>query len=223
MIKAILFDMDGTLVNTEELKRKAHERTLRSQGILKLLDLADYAAVMGRPYNEAAETLMKGAGINLPMRDYRHFWEGFYRNLVDEFAAAHDGVPKLFQLIRQRRIEIAIVSSSTHMEMERVLRKTGLSEWAKNIVSADDMEPEKQKPEPDPYLKALKLTHVTGKEALVVEDTDAGCESACAAGVPVIAVQHELNTKHRFKGTRRRLPVSGMANPERFLNSLLEP
>jgi HAD superfamily hydrolase (TIGR01509 family) len=221
MIEAVLFDLDGTLVNTEELKRKAYERTMRSQGVIKLLGLEEYAIVMGRPYNEVAKEFVEQAGIGLSLQDFRHIWNGHYEQLVNEFAAAHNGVPRLFKLIRERRIRIAIVSSSTRIEMERVLKKTGLSQWAENVISADDVMEEK--PSPEPYVKAMKLTFCNRDTAIAVEDTDAGCESALAADLSVITVRHELNTRHAFKDTRRILTINEIANPEQFLNRLLEP
>ncbi|MFA5947137.1 MAG: HAD family phosphatase [Patescibacteria group bacterium] len=221
LLRALLFDMDGTLVNTEELKRKAHERTLKGQGARRLLELNDYAEVMGRPFSEVSRELMEKAGTNLAPHDYRHIWNIHYAKLVDEFAAAHEGALRLFKMIRERRLKIAIVSSSTRIEMERVLRKTGLAPWAVNLVSGDDVTA--VKPSPEPYVKAMKLTFTDRDSALALEDTDAGCESALAAGLSVIGVRHELNARHRLQGTRHILSVHEMANPELFLSRLLEP
>lgn len=220
-ITALHWDMDGTLVNTEELKLLAHQDAITRLGGRSTFSRHDYQALMGVQQEIVVREIIEQYDVRGSPSDYRAVWRTAYDNLVRRDARAHRGVREIFQLAHANRIKQAIVSSSSAMEIAAVLKKTRLDSLVDGIVSADDVE--NHKPHAEPYLRAMRITFGNRDNGIAIEATDTGCESALAAGLSVIGVRHELNYLHDFKGARRVLTVNEMANPELFLGRLLEP
>jgi beta-phosphoglucomutase-like phosphatase (HAD superfamily) len=219
MIKGLIFVLEETVLNSQELKRKAHERTLRGFGIKHLVELRDYAKIVGLSDREAAEIMHKTPGVTASLAEYRRIWAGHYAKLTAEFIAPHEGVINLFKHARERRLEIAIVGQGSQLELVRTLQKTGLSEWSRHLVSVEDGATEAS----NPFLKALQLIFGNGKNTLAIVGTNESCDSALKANLSVIATRNDLNINHGFRGSRRTLHLNGMANAEHFLECVLEP
>ncbi|MER6328522.1 HAD-IA family hydrolase [Streptomyces sp. NPDC001034] len=177
-LQAVLFDMDGTLVDTEHLWWEAVEAVAG-----RPLNAADQPDVLGRPVEHTAAWLAATTGrpvADLAAGLHREF-AGRVRTrivprpgalaLLDELAA--DGVPT------------ALVTASPRAVADVVLQALGAHRFAVS-VTADDTA--RTKPEPDPYLAACRALGVDPAACVAVEDTETGVASAEAAGCAVLAV-----------------------------------
>jgi len=194
--RGVLFDMDGVLVATEELKAKAHFETVHRYG--GRLAPEYYGEVMGTSHDAAAAAFISASGAKLDPATYAEVFRSVYGGLLRGGVDVLPGVRALVSALRGRGYRLAVVSSSLQWMMDEVLSQTRLGAQFDAAVSADDVSEEK--PSPEPYLKALAELGLEPGQAVVVEDSESGVASAIAAGVPVIAVRHQYNGRHDMSG-----------------------
>jgi HAD superfamily hydrolase (TIGR01509 family) len=194
--RGVLFDMDGVLVATEELKARAHFETVRRHG--GELTPEYYGEVMGRSHEAAAIAFIDASGADLEPSVYAEVFRSVYGDLLTDGVDLLPGAIELVSALKGRGYRVAIVSSSLRWMMDEVLSQTGLGRLFDASVSADDVSAEK--PSPDPYLKALSELGLEPDQAVVVEDSESGVASANAAGIAVIALRHQYNGRHDMSG-----------------------
>jgi beta-phosphoglucomutase len=184
--EAILFDFDGTLLDTEPVHWACWAQVLAGLGLtLTWEDYRDsYIGIDDR------DMLHKIADAAMPPRDWNSLWALYpaKRKLFQERMAQPQFDPALGHLLRRLDggYKLAVVSSSGCSEIEPILVAGGLRPHFGTVVGGGDVTC--QKPSPEPYLLAAKRLGVT--RALVLEDSAAGIASGRAAGFEVIAVKH---------------------------------
>jgi beta-phosphoglucomutase len=186
-VSAVIFDFDGVLANTELLHLKAIQDALASQG--RTLDEHDYRErFLGYGDRDVfVELAREGAWelddatlqalMSLKADRYRH-------HLAAGEALFVTAAPCVRALAG--RFPLAIASGSLRGEIHDILAAAGLRDPFRFIVGADDVN--EGKPAPEPYLKAAALLGVAPEEAIAIEDSRWGLESAKAAGMRTIAV-----------------------------------
>lgn len=197
MEAAMVFDMDGVLVDTEPLKARAHRRAVEERGGELTLEL--YRRQMGNPHGEVVRAFLRGAGLDASDAAAEAYEETFrqaYRRLLTETMEPAAGAEELLRACRAEGRPLALVTSSDRWMAEIALARLGAEEAFEAVVTAEDVEDEK--PHPAPYLRAREQLGGAGGRAVAVEDTEAGVASASAAGLPVVAVRHSFNGDHDF-------------------------
>ena len=190
--RGVLFDLDGVLVSTEELKAIAHSETVAGYG--GRLEPAQYRAEMGRAYDDVIDAFIRRTGIEADPADYSDAFRAAYLELLRARLELAPGATELLDALRERGYRLAVVSSSPWWMMGEIMSRTRLDRFFDAIVSADDVREEK--PSPEPYLLALERLSLKPRSAVVFEDTQSGVTSGTRAGVKVIAVRHEYNVDH---------------------------
>ncbi|MEU8981525.1 HAD-IA family hydrolase [Streptomyces sp. NPDC048309] len=180
-LQAVLFDMDGTLVDTERLWWEAVEQV--ADGLGRRLTGADQPEVLGRPVEYTAAWLSGIAGGPA---------EEIAAELHREFAARvrtgvvpRPGALRLLQELAREGVPTALVTASPRAVADTVLEALGAEHFGVS-VTADDTA--RTKPAPDPYLAASRALGVEPAACVAVEDTQTGVSSAEAAGCAVLAV-----------------------------------
>lgn len=192
--RGVLFDLDGVLVSTEGLKAVAHTETVASYG--GRLEPWQYAAEMGRAYDDVIEAFIRRTEIDADPEDYSQAFRAAYLDLLRVRLELCPGAAELLQALRGQGYRLAVVSSSLRWMMDEILSRMRLDRFCDTIVSAEDVGAEK--PSPEPYILALERLELERGCAVVVEDTQSGVTSGTRAGLPVIAVRHEYNVEHDF-------------------------
>ena len=197
MIRAVLFDLDGTLVDTEPLHFAAFNEVLRPEGIEIPID--EYSArLIGLNDRDCFSTVLRE---NRKDASFEHVAEliarktAVYQAKVAEREVLYPGAAK-FVRDCARRFPLMIVTGTLRAEAEAILRRAGLRELFLDIIAAEDVE--RGKPEPDGFIAALgrigfllrQRDPVLADECLVVEDTQAGIAAAHRAGMKVLALCH---------------------------------
>jgi HAD superfamily hydrolase (TIGR01509 family) len=207
-MKALIFDVDGTLAETEELHRRAFNRSFADAGLDWVWDVEDYtrllaitggkerirhfiAADAGKP-RLTAEQL---AALHAVKTEY-------YGELVaNGDLVLRPGVERLLREARAAKIRLAIATTTTAANIEALLRATLGADWMSwfEFVLSSDSVPAK-KPAPDIYLLALERLGLRGPECVAFEDTLNGLVSARTAGVPTVVTLSAFGGLGPFPG-----------------------
>ncbi|MET7736254.1 HAD-IA family hydrolase [Streptomyces sp. NPDC005402] len=178
-LQAVLFDMDGTLVDTERLWWEAVE-----QAAGRPLTEADRPDVLGRPVEHTAAWLAAATGA--PAADLADTLHREFADRVRTGVVPRPGALDLLDALAREQIPTALVTASPRSVADTVLAALGGASRFAVSVTADDTE--HTKPAPDPYLAACRALGVRPSGCVAVEDTETGVRSAEAAGCAVLAV-----------------------------------
>jgi HAD superfamily hydrolase (TIGR01509 family) len=184
---AVLFDMDGTLVDTEHLWWRAVEDAARQLGY-RPTD-ADIPEVLGRPAGHTARHLLRvtgGAADRAPAEaQLARELDAAFATLVAEEVRPRPGALRLLAELRDACVPVALVTASPRRVVDVVLRTLGAGWFALTVAAEDTV---RTKPAPDPYLRAAELLGVAPRDCVVVEDSPVGLAAALAAGCRAVAV-----------------------------------
>jgi HAD superfamily hydrolase (TIGR01509 family) len=180
---AVIFDCDGTLVDSEPLARTAWERALAPYGYA--LTDADAEASVGLPYARVHAYYAERA----PLPGADAFWTEFSGELfglIDSDLVLFDDAVVAARDLRSRGVPVAVASSSPRERLQRTLGRAGLLDAFDVVVSGDEVA--HGKPAPDMFLLAASRLGVDPGECVVVEDSPPGVQAGIAAGMFTLAV-----------------------------------
>lgn len=185
---AVLFDMDGTLVDSEKLWTIAITELAERYG--GQVSLAARRAMVGSSMAHSMEILH--TDLNQPWRDPAEGAAWLNRRVAELFVEGlpwRPGALALLRSVRAARIPTALVTSTVRELVEVALDTLGRDSF--DVVVCGD-EVTATKPDPAPYLTAARLLDVPVWRCVAIEDSPAGVASALAAGTAVLAVPHEV-------------------------------
>ena len=192
--QALLFDLDGTLVDTERLKWQAYRETLLRHGVD--VGLEEYArrfiAEGGGP-----EWACSTHGLPISAAELRAEKAIVYRRLVPVAVRACPGAEAALARLAPT-YALAVVTNSARGETEAILERLGMTEAFDTLVTREDYA--RAKPAPDGYLEAAERLGHPAEACAVVEDTARGTAAGVAAGMVVVAVPNALTADNDFSG-----------------------
>ena len=218
MIRAVIFDMDGVIADTEPLHKRARDKLLAELG-LNVEEISPTA--IGRSkrvfWGEVTEK------YNLPYTaDRLTVWEfDMIMQIVrEEHIRPTEGLCDLLVSLHRSGIVTAVASSSDRNYVDTVLEVAGLAD--KFDYSACGNEVPAAKPAPDVYLKALRLCGVSADQAVAVEDSDTGIKAAKTAGLYCIGFDVFLDENFRQKFTLADVVIHDMSKVISLIDARLE-
>lgn len=184
-LHAVIFDMDGTLVDSERVIMRAWLEVSREMG--RPLNQGDYASVIGLNDAESDAILASLLGGEAPLRKVRHSVRKRLVPLDDSIVyPLKQGALELLETLRTRRIPCAVASSSSAREIEERLTRAGVLGFFEAIAGGDEVN--RGKPDPAVYRLAAARLGVSPSRCLAFEDSPHGAASASAAGATVVLV-----------------------------------
>ncbi|MEK3883465.1 HAD family hydrolase [Paenibacillus sp. PL2-23] len=189
MMKAIIFDFDGTIIDTETPWFYAFRDAYKEYDVE--LTLEQYSQCVGtniytfNPY----EYLKTDRGIELDLDAFKARIHQDHATLMSK-QEVREGILDYLNAAKAAGLRIGLASSSGRFWIEKHLEELGIRDYFETIMTADDVK--NVKPDPELYQKALAALGVKPEEAVAIEDSPNGARAAAAAGMSCIVVPNEL-------------------------------
>lgn len=184
--KAVIFDMDGVIFDTERVYLEIWKSVFEKYGYKMTKEL--YITVMGTGRKNVIKTFLENFGDDLPIEKmYEEKDNQLFYIIENQGIPLKKGVKELFSMLKEKNYKIALATSAKRDRVEKQIKDKWLKESFDAIVCGDDVE--KGKPSPDIFLKAAKKIDVEPENCFVVEDSPAGIKAAFSGGMKGIHVE----------------------------------
>lgn len=204
---AVVFDMDGTLLDSETLARAYFEQACLD--VYQAVDMRVYDRCVGTTW-EVTEALMRESfGPAFPFEVVDRRWSQLYRTHIAQTPVAiKPGILLLLKLLRELNIPLAVATSSRRPEVETKLRMAAIDQYFEFTVCGG--ETDQGKPHPAPYLAATAALGCLPAQCWALEDSDNGVRSAMAAGLTVFQIPDALPPSEEALGLGQKILESAV-------------
>lgn len=184
MLKLIIFDFDGLMVNSEHVVFDALKILFKKYN--KILTWDYYCKHIGIPVPDSLRGFYKDFSLSIPFSQFLNDRNAIVQKYLQTKIRLMSGVKKLMRLLSKKPVTLAIATSGKRTYIEYWLKKFGVFKYFKTIICIDDVR--KGKPHPDLILKTLKEAGFSAKESIIIEDSPSGIEAARRAKIKSIAI-----------------------------------
>jgi pseudouridine 5'-phosphatase len=210
LMRAVVFDMDGLMFNTEDVYTAAGTELLRRRGHEFTAELKD--AMMGLPAQPSFEAMIRHCKLNESWRQLSAESDQLFKGFLGDRLAPMPGLMELLDALERAGIPKAIATSSRPALVYPCLEPFDLPRRFLFILTADDVVC--GKPDPEIYLKAAGRFGVAPAEMMALEDSRNGCLAAVAAGAFTVVVPGEHSRQQDFSPAS--LVVNSLADPRLY-------
>lgn len=196
--KAVLFDMDGVIVDSEPLHFASFQATLQRFG-RKLDDTQYKRHFMGKTDEEGLKQYFEFMGEMAHPDAILDEKARSYLELAADQLVAYPGVLEFIRDLASRQVPLALVTGSLRAEAEITLKTFGLTDLFSVVIPAEDIS--RSKPDPEGYLKGAKALGVAPADCVILEDAASGVKAAKAAGIRCVAVTNTHSAEELHEAT----------------------
>lgn len=200
-VKAVVFDMDGLLLDSERVVLEDFIASCREFGYEP--DIEVYYKCIGCNKDRTKEIMLTGYGPDFPYKAVNDSW---YSKAGKKPMPLKRGVLDLLQHLDRRALRKVVVTSTQRYWANKMLAESGILPHFDFLVCGDDIT--RSKPEPDIYLKACEKLNLPPSACLALEDSDNGVLSAFRAGMQVIQIPDLLPPSDKVKGLGHHITAS---------------
>ncbi len=186
---AVVFDMDGTLLDTESVFREVVFAVCGGLGFAMTDEV--HLSMVGSSHEATNKLLVEAYGVSFPYAVFEDQCREMFRHRMAETVPVKEGVVEILGELHRRGIPAAVATSSRSTHALGHLGRAGLLELFETVVTRDDVE--NPKPHPEPYLTAARRLGMTPRHCLAVEDSHSGVRAAHAAGMQTVMVPDLVN------------------------------
>ncbi|MFE6592102.1 HAD family phosphatase [Streptomyces sp. BB1-1-1] len=184
---SVIFDLDGTLVDSEPNYYEAGRQTLAEHGVPDFT-WTDHEGYVGISTQETVADWKRRYGLRAPVEELLAVKNRHYLELARTSARAYPEMRKFVELLAGEGVPLAVASGSSPEAIEAILTRTGLDAHLRTVVSADEVA--RGKPAPDVFLEAARRLGADPADCVVLEDAAPGAAAAHAAGMRCIAIPY---------------------------------
>ncbi len=182
-MKAVIFDMDGVLVDSQPYHFKADIDTMAEYGVIK--DQKFYESFAGTLTADRMRTLKEMFGLDVPVEEMTIKRENMILDIMGkEDIKPVSGIPEFLRSIKEKGLTTAVASSSDYKLINLILDRLKIAKYFDSVTSGSDVK--RGKPSPDVFLLAAERIGIEPAECLVVEDSENGVKAAKAAGMKAL-------------------------------------
>lgn len=188
VLKGVIFDLDGTLIDNEGVYDRAFCAVLKRRGI----SCEEMVHIPGIGVKENWDRMIARIGMDESAQDLARETQKFYLEHLSEVKVRF-GVRELMHYLKGRRVKIILATSNTSEIGNRVVEALGLGHHFESRTFGDNVK--RRKPAPDLFIKAMQDAGLDPRNTVVIEDSAAGVEAAKATGAKVIAIKTDWATR----------------------------
>jgi len=212
--EAIIFDMDGLLLDTESISLSTFVAACREHHFEP--DLQVYYRCIGTTFTRAQRILEEGYGKDFPLKSVVDLWENLYRQELDKRTPLKAGALSLLQFLDLNGTKKAVVTSTARELALRRLSNAGILSFFELVQGGDEIS--HAKPHPEIYLLACRKLSAEPASCLALEDSDNGILSAHSAGLTVIQIPDILPPSPKVKSLGHKV-VKSLAEVQEMLSA----
>lgn len=196
MIRAVIFDMDGLMIDSERVTYECFRKYYKS--INRDMTEEFYKTLLGQTVEVCRGKVLKKYGNDFP---YEDSVKQSHKMLAERFLA--EGVPvkkgliELLEFLKKNNYKTIVATSSERRRVDKILDMAGITQYFDDSICGDEVK--NGKPNPEVFLKACEKLSVRADEALVLEDSEAGIQAAFSGGIKVICVPDMKYPEEKYK------------------------
>jgi len=220
MIKALIFDFDGLILDTETADFRVWQSIYREYGQEMLPETwGQVIGGYGISNFDGAIHLAELVGNGVDVEELRIR----FRSESDALILQQPVMPGVVDYLNEAQsldLRLAVASSSPHSWVDTHLTRLGLAGYFDVIICGDDVPPGRTKPHPDLFLKALESLSIKADEAIVFEDSPNGVNAARAARIFVVSIPNPITAQLKTEGANLTLESLAQISLGKMLNNL---
>lgn len=190
--RAIIFDLDGTLVDSEPVHAEAWLAILAQYNLH--FDHHWFSQWVGLSDRHLAENTISEYELLVSVEDMRAQKQALYHELLQTSLYPFDGVEEGLAYLLERGIPMALATNSSRVDVDQVFKATGLGRYLKELLTADEVS--QLKPAPEIYQLAAHRLGMAPAQCIAVEDSPAGIAAAKRAGMYVLGLMTSQGVQH---------------------------
>ncbi|MBE0586639.1 MAG: HAD-IA family hydrolase [Hydrogenophaga sp.] len=229
MLNALIFDVDGTLADTESVHLEAFNHAFRQEGLdwhwsteqyTQLLDISGGKERMLHHWRTVDPDMkeVEAGAIADTINRLHEIKTAYYENAVNSGAVTlRPGVLALMSEARQQGLQLAIATTTSPVNIAALMRSAIGLDWRSHFLAVGDASNAPiKKPHPQVYLKVLADMGMSAPECVAFEDSSNGLRAATAAGLDTVITPNSFTAHHDFKGALRVVPDLSQVNVARL-------
>lgn len=191
--KAVIFDMDGVLIDSEPAYLEMNKKLFIEFGIE--MDDDNYKALVGLPSLPMWKMLKEKYNLQNDIEDFMKLEKKRMNEILDSeiISKPIDGIYELLETLKELNVKLSVASSSAKENIKFVLNKLDLNRYFNFTISGEEVI--NGKPSPDIFLRASKKLAVDPRKCYVIEDSANGIKAACSAGMHGIGFTNDNSNK----------------------------
>lgn len=185
MIKAIIFDMDGLMIDSERVTFEGYQEMLKKMNLTMSEEF--YKTLLGKPLKGIYQRFYDEYGHDFPIESVI---SDVHQYMADRFE--NEGVPikkglvSLLKYLKENNYKTIVATSSNRNRVDKILQLAHIEQYFDDSICGDEVT--KGKPNPEVFLKSCQKLGVNSDEAIVLEDSEAGIQASSAANIKVICI-----------------------------------
>ena len=185
MIKAIIFDMDGLMIDSERVTFECYQERLKDMNLT--MDEEFYKTLLGKPIKGIYQRFYDVYGNDFPIENViQDVHQLMAERFETEGVPVKKGLVELLHYLKDNNYKTIVATSSNRDRVDKILAQAKITEFFDDSICGDEVT--KGKPNPEVFLKSCQKLGVNVDEAIVLEDSEAGIQASYDAGIKVICI-----------------------------------